>query len=52
MDKQLFERLVESAKQAVAISNGKLEPSRTFTFELPHQDAKPQPSTSHPTKRE
>lgn len=35
MDDKLFDRLVESTKQAIDISEGKLEASRTFTFELP-----------------
>ena len=35
MDEKLFERLVESTKQAVDISEGNLKASRTFTFELP-----------------
>ncbi|MFQ5708499.1 MAG: NadS family protein [bacterium] len=35
MDEKLFERLVESTKQAIDISEGKLKASRTFTFELP-----------------
>ncbi len=33
MDEQLFNRLMESAKQAVDISEGKSTASRTFTFE-------------------
>ena len=35
MDDKLFERLVESTKQAIDISEGKMKASRTFTFELP-----------------
>lgn len=35
MDEKLFEKLVESTKQAIDISEGKLKGSRTFTFELP-----------------
>lgn len=35
MDEKLFERLVESTKQAIDISEGKLKASRTFTFEIP-----------------
>ena len=35
MDDKLFSRLVESAKQAVEISEGVRKASRTFTFELP-----------------
>ena len=35
MDDTLFERLVESTKQAIDISEGKMKASRTFTFELP-----------------
>ena len=35
MDEKLFERLVESTKQAIDISDGKLKAQRSFTFELP-----------------
>ena len=35
MDDKLFERLVESTKQSIDISEGKLEAHHTFTFELP-----------------
>lgn len=35
MDEKPFERLVESTKQAIDISEGKLKPSRTFTFDAP-----------------
>jgi putative transcriptional regulator len=35
MDDKLFERLVESTKQAIDISEGTLEAHRTFTFDLP-----------------
>jgi putative transcriptional regulator len=35
MDAKLFDRLVESTKQAIEISEGKLQASRTFTFEVP-----------------
>ena len=35
MDDKLFARLHESTKQAVEISEGKLEPGRVFSFELP-----------------
>ena len=35
MDDKLFDRLVESTKQAIKISEGTRKASRTFTFELP-----------------
>ena len=35
MDKQLFDGLVTSLNQALAITKGELEPSRTFTYEIP-----------------
>ena len=35
MDEKLFERLVKSTEQAIEISEGKIKPNRTFTFELP-----------------
>lgn len=35
MDEKLFEKLVESTKQTIDISEGKLKASRSFTFELP-----------------
>lgn len=35
MDKELFERLFESTKQATEISEGKRRPGRIFAFELP-----------------
>lgn len=35
MDEKLFEKLVESTRQAIDISEGELKASRTFTFELP-----------------
>ena len=38
MDKELFEQLTQSMKEAIAISNGEMKPSRVFTVEPP--DAK------------
>ena len=35
MDNQLFDELLASIKEAGAISRGELEPSRTFTYEIP-----------------
>ena len=35
MDKELFEQLHQSMKQAVAIAKGEMQPSRVFTVELP-----------------
>ncbi|MCH8127054.1 helix-turn-helix domain-containing protein [candidate division KSB1 bacterium] len=35
MDDKLFDRLVESTKQAIEISEGKVKEFRSFTFELP-----------------
>lgn len=35
MDEKLFDRLLESTKQAIDISKGKLKTNRRFTFELP-----------------
>lgn len=35
MDDKLFDRLIESTKQAIDISEGNLKPGRVFTFELP-----------------
>ena len=35
MDDKLFDRLVESTKQAMDISEGKLKTFSSFTFELP-----------------
>jgi putative transcriptional regulator len=38
MDKELFEQLTQSMKEAIAIAKGEMKPSRVFTVELP--DAK------------
>lgn len=38
MDKELFEQLHQSMKEAVAIAKGEMQPSRVFTVEPP--DAK------------
>ena len=35
MDDETFEKLMLSAKQAVAIHKGEMEPSRRFVFEMP-----------------
>jgi len=35
MDKELFEQLQESMKEAVAIAKGEIPPSRVFTVALP-----------------
>jgi len=35
MDGKLFDRLVESTKQAIEISEGKVKEFRSFTFDLP-----------------
>lgn len=35
MDDKLFDRLVESTKQAIEISEGKVKEFRSLTFELP-----------------
>ncbi len=35
MDDKLFDRLVESTKQAIEISEGKVKEFRSFTFDLP-----------------
>ena len=38
MDKELFEQLTQSMKEAIAIAEGEMKPSRVFTVEAP--DAK------------
>jgi putative transcriptional regulator len=38
MDKELFEQLTQSMKEAIAIEKGEMKPSRMFTVESP--DAK------------
>ena len=35
MDAKLFDKLVESTKQAIEISEGTLKPGRAFLFDLP-----------------
>jgi hypothetical protein len=35
MDKELFEQLTQSMKEAIAIAKGEMKPSRVFTFEAP-----------------
>ena len=35
MNDKLFDRLIESTKQAIEISEGKVKEFRSFTFELP-----------------
>ena len=35
MDKELFEQLHQSMKEAVAIAKGEMKPSRVFTVETP-----------------
>lgn len=35
MDKELFDQLHQSMKEAVAIATGKIQPSRSFTVEPP-----------------
>ena len=35
MDKELFEQLHQSMKEAVAIAKGEMQPSRVITVELP-----------------
>jgi putative transcriptional regulator len=35
MDKELFEQLHQSMKEAVAIAKGEMQPSRVFMVELP-----------------
>ena len=39
MDKELFEQLHQSMKEAVAIANGEMQPSRVFTVESPNVKA-------------
>ena len=35
MDKELFEQLTQSMKEAIAIAKGEMKPSRVFTVEAP-----------------
>ncbi|KAF0220897.1 MAG: hypothetical protein FD174_894 [Geobacteraceae bacterium] len=35
MDKELFEQLMQSMKEAIAIAKGEMKPSRVFTVEPP-----------------
>jgi hypothetical protein len=41
MDKELFEQLTQSMKEAIAIAKGELKPSRVFTVEAPDVNGKP-----------
>lgn len=36
MDKQLFDDIVASLNEAVAITKGETDPSRVFTYEMPN----------------
>ena len=36
MDKQLFDDIVASMNEAIAITKGEIAPSRTFTYERPN----------------
>lgn len=36
MDKQLFDDIVASLNEAVAITKGEIAPSRVFTYEMPN----------------
>lgn len=42
MDKELFDQLHQSTKEAVAVAKGEMQPSRIFTIELPKVSATPE----------
>jgi len=42
MEKELFDQLHQSAKEAVAVAKGEMQPSRIFTIELPKVNAAPE----------
>ncbi len=44
MNKDLFDQLHQSAKEAVAVAKGEMQPSRIFTIELPKVSATPETS--------
>jgi hypothetical protein len=39
MDKELFEQLTQSMKEAIAIAKGEMKPSRVFTVDPPEVEA-------------
>lgn len=42
MDKELFDQLHQSAKEAVAVAKGEMQPSRIFTIDPPKVNAMPE----------